>query len=1062
MCSFPPLISGIAGLLLLAISSCVCSEPEPESEDFLVEIWNTDSGLPHSTVTSIAQTPDGYLWAGTLRGGLARFDGVRFQTFSPGNTPEMKSYNVQKLLVDPAGTLWIGMADGSLISYKNGHFHFERQSEQMPQDWLAGLVSSRDNNVVFSSVNGGLFYGMDGNTSLQWSSTQPPDANHASSPCADKDGAIWYRTAGGLLACISPNGPSCFANPPGLESPIINTLLTDDGGRLWVGTDKELALWDGRTFVNMTPPNGEQDLGVRQIAAAHDGTLWIRTDHDLRKWRNKEWIASADHWDQRFQPTARSLSMFGDSHGGLWLVRYGSNLCHVDANGGVSDVKEKHGLPASKLVECWFEDREGNVWIGLTGGGLACVRTRTFHTVWPGDGLSYKMPCSICEDGNGAMWFGTLNGGLLRWKDSNFTAFTLPVEQKAALATTVFPDSGDRLWVGSVQNGAVVLNNGEFSRPFHSDAIGTTVRALYIDRKGRIWMGNEFGLFCWESGELKVFKPSDGFTPAYVSAITEDTAGNIWIGTAIGELRRYRNGQFATFKPADTPSDGKLFVAAGTTSPLQSRSIGEQAGNEYFFRTLYADGEGIVWIGTLGGGLLRFQDGNFTRFTPRDGLPNEYVSQILEDRRGRLWLGTRNGITRVDKQALNKSAGGEAGQVPFTTYGKFDGLPAVECSSTSQPACWRGRDGRLWFSTIKGAVWTDPADLPFNPLPPTVMIEEVSVDGQPVPTDPSSRLQVPPGRHYLNFKFAAPSLTSPDKVRFKWRLEGVEKNWNPASSQRSAGYGFVPPGDYEFQVQACNNDGVWNTTGAALEFTVRTHFWQTWWFKLCAVFAGVALLAILYSARITRLRSLERLRLRIARDLHDEVGSNLGAISLLAQVMEKRPLDSKAAQMHSLAVETIDTLRDIVWFINPKHERLSDLVERLHETAGNMLQNIPHEFTQHGDFGTAKLPLAFRHNVPPIFKESLHNIIRHSNATQVKIEVERRGGVFQFRITDNGRGFGEPANHSGNGLKNMRRRAADIGGRLDIVSRTGQGTTVTLSASITQTRNWRLRLKQVN
>ena len=512
------------------------------------------------------------------------------------------------------------------------------------------------------------------------------------------------------------------------------------------------------------------------------------------------------------------------------------------------------------------------------------------------------------------------------------------------------------------------------------------------------------------------------------------------------------------------PQTAQSFAAAAVADPLQNRNRGALTGGERFW-ALHADAEGVIWIGTLGGGLLRFQDGAFTRYTSREGLPNEHVSQILEDQGGQLWLGTRSGIARVSKAALNQFARGETSFVRFVTYGKFDGLPTAECSGGSQPACWRSRDGHLWFATVKGAVWTDPAELPFNPVPPPVVIEEISVDGQRVtegrPTRGESRrpvparLRIPAGRHYLDFKFTALSLTSPDKVRFKWQMAGLEKDWTLESNRRSVSYSFLPPGDYEFQVQACNNDGVWSQTAAAIQLTVLPYFWQTWWFGMGAVLLGVAMLGAIYSARIARLRGLEHLRLRIARDLHDEVGANLGSISLLAQVMEQQPSRADATQVRGIAVETIGTLRDIVWFLDPQHDRLSDLVTRLNEIAKNMLPHVAHQFEQSGDFRSAKLPLAFRRNVPPLFKEALHNILKHARATEVRITVRRWEDKFQFRIADNGVGFDELATPAGNGLKNLRRRAADIGGQLEIASQRGGGTTVTLTAPITQTRDRR-------
>ena len=444
------------------------------------------------------------------------------------------------------------------------------------------------------------------------------------------------------------------------------------------------------------------------------------------------------------------------------------------------------------------------------------------------------------------------------------------------------------------------------------------------------------------------------------------------------------------------------------------------------------------------------------------------MSQILEDRTGQLWLGTRSGISRAPLSALNDFAEGKTKVIPFITYGKSEGLPSIECSDGYQPACWAGADGRLWFTTVKGAVWVDPQQVPFNPLPPPVVIEQFCVDNQvisendpepqmsPEPPPPAplaatgydENVSISAGRHYFEFKFTALSLVSPDKVRFKWRLRGADPDWVFGGADRRASYSYLPPGKYEFLVQACNNDGVWSDPGAHLQFFVLPYFWQTWWFTGIVGLTISGLLFLAYSLRISRLRTLQRLRLRIARDLHDEVGANLGSISLLAQVMVKNPNPEDAALVRGIVNQTVDTLRDIVWFIDPSHERLSDLVARMSDTAKTLLINIPYEFSQSGDFRSASLSLDFRRNIMPIFKETLHNVVKHSAATKVQIEVSRINNDFKFSVQDDGCGFDPSQKQSGNGLKNIRRRAAEMKAQLEIISDPAAGTCIKIAAHI--------------
>ena len=1089
---FPSSIRFVGLLLLTIILGARAGGAE--REDFLVQVWDTDSGLPHSTVTSIAQTPDGYLWVGTLNGGLARFDGVRFVSFHPGNTPELRSIEIQKLLVDSQGTLWVGTVEGVLVSYRDGRFRFERQSPEMPEAWLGRMVSSGGNSVELSSICGWIFRGARVNGTNRWETVRPPDAALGFSLCADPQGLIWYRTPGGQLGQVRSNQFVPVLNPPGLRSPQINTLISDRAGQLWVGTEREIARWDGRKFVSLTPTNGEPDLAVRQMASCPDGMLWVGTDRELRKCRGQQWVARVESWDGEGPRSSSfpvstfgdSLSIFGDSRGGLWVSHHGDGLWHANANGRVSRVREAQGLP-NALVECWFEDREGNVWIGLNGGGLACVRVRTFHTVWPTGGATRLAARSICEDQAGAMWFGTPENTLLRWRNGEFTSFAPPIEQAVGRHVTVFPGDAGGLWVGGVQNGVVMLADGKFSRPFPSEDIGTVARVIYKDRMGRVWVGSEFGLFCWELGKLKRFTAADGFTPAYVLAITEDKAGNLWIGTALGELRQHKAGRFTTYWPEDSPTEPQAAAAAAAAAegakPLQNRSRGALTGGERFW-ALHADNEGVVWIGTLGGGLLRFQEGKFTRYTLREGLPNEHVSQILEDDRGQLWLGTRGGIARVSKDTLNQFARGETSYVRFVTYGKSDGLPAAECPGGSQPACWRSRDGHLWFATIKGAVWTDPAELKSNPVPPPVLIEEVSVDGQrqaedgqasesPVGRMPT-RLRVPPGRHYLGFKFTALSFTSPDKVRFKWRLAGLETDWGSESSLRSVSYTFVPPGEYEFQVQACNNDGVWNEPGsfAAMKLTVLQYFWQKWWFKIGAPMMGFGLVMgmffwnlrrrqrmelqrleharVLTHERLEHQQVMERERARIAQDLHDDLGASLTHVAWLGESAsrEEIPTAERQALVTQITAKSRDMVRgidEIVWAVNPKNDSLDHLVTYVCEFAEQFFRDTPTRcrVDVQDPLPVHPLPSDVRHNLFLAAKEALHNVAKHAFATRVWVRVKVEGRIAQFAIEDDGRGFVLGEKTGGDGLGNMRQRSATIGAEFELRSTLGKGTSVT-------------------
>ena len=1045
---------------------------------YLIKVRDVDSGLPDSSITCIAQTPDGYLWVGTSVGGLSRFDGQRFVNFYPGNTPGLTSSQIQTLIVDAQGTLWIGAVDGALFSYADGRFHLERQSPEVAGGFLTRLLMSSSNSVVFSTIDGRLLSGTRLNGTNQWTMIQPPDAGLNIISYAVSQGVIWYRAANGSLGQVHDGKFVALPDPPGLQGAMVTALIADPAGRLWVGTAKGLAQWSGKSFADMTPTNGEPGLRVEQIAPCSDGSLWVWTDQGLRKCRGRQWVARVESWDGAgpsskdlsFSPLGHlPLNLHVDSQGGLWVSHYGDGLWHVDAGGQVLQIRETQGLP-NALVECWQEDREGNIWLGLNGGGgLISLRPRFFHNLWPAEAFAHEAVWSVCEDQTGAMWFGT-SGGVLRHRPGGEFSWIAPpvMTGKAWRDVRVCADAVGRLWVGCVGNGVVTLADGKFDRPFPADDIGTVARVLYLDRVGRIWIGSEFGLFCWDQGRLKRFRKADGFTPAYVMSITEDPAGNMWFGTALGELRRYQNGTFTSYWPKDSRTEPQRIAAAAAAeegaTPLQNRSLGVQIGSDRF-SALFADAGDVIWIGSLGGGLLRFQDGQFTRYTRLNGLPNDNVSQILKDNRGQLWLGTREGITRVNLAELNRFAKGQSPFEPFVTYGKDDGLPTLQCSDSSQPACWRARDGNLWFGTLKGALWVDPETLPVNRVPPLVVIEDVSVDGQTQAGADGrlpARLRIPPGRHYFDFKFTASSFTSPDKVLFQWRLAGLEKDWVPATTRRSVNYSYVPPGDYEFQVRACNNDGVWNETGVTIKLTVLPYFWQTRWFQAGA--AGFGLLSMLgvgfsvqrrrYRARmlvLERRNALEQERTRIARDIHDQVGSNLTKISMQTDMLGREPGIVATAQPLIQGVaettrEMLHSMDEIVWAINPRNDTLENTVNYLIHYTREFLRpsGIAYKLDLPVDLPARSISAEIRHNLFMAFKEALNNAVKHGRPGSIRLELGLEPRQFRLVVADDGCGFTPGARRAGaDGLENMRQRLKSVGGDCQVESAPGRGTRVT-------------------
>lgn len=1044
-------------LNLLAAAWMAASAPGAAlAGDYLVDVWTSEKGLPDSSVSAIAQTPEGYLWIGTYNG-LARFDGVRFVTFDPANTPALARAGVRKLSVDDQGTLWINTFDGSLTSFRQGVFAREwTDKDGQVRSPDITLVSSGSNQVTFLFRAGEL-------------RRKPPDAppgtgwrdlmprNQATgAPClADADGTLWYRGSDYLLSRLQGDGFEPLPPSAGLVGNWVNCMITDSMGRLWVGTDKQIARWDGNSFQNETPTNGPPEVNVAFISVGSDGRIWAGVDGRVRQAVGRRWSLESVATTNVFTRTFGRMGACADHRGGVWLYDYGLGLTHVSAAGEVRRFGAPDGF-AGDRVNCFFEDREGNWWVGLDAGGLVRIRERRFQTIG-GSGLVSTTPArSVCATTNGTVWIGTSGEGLARWEAGVLTSLTAPGGGNRGFVFSVCPDGAGRLWVSAGYENLYVYETNSF-REISPPVLG--VKAIYADQLGRVWAGARNGLYIQaganyaESNAFKLFAGTGG---KHVRALTGGQDGSLWVGCDDGALLKITGDAVAEFRPADKKANQPIW-------------------------SLLAGADGTVWAGTFRGGLLRFQNGKFTRFDLAEGLPSNIISQILADDAGNLWLGSHQGIFCVARSALNDFAGGKTNAIAVAAYGRSDGLPSLDCSGGYQPAAWRGQDGRLWFTTVKGAVSVQPEAIRPNPLPPAVVIEEVVVDGTRLDATAKApeklrpyglvydrekkRLQVPPGRHQLEFRYTGLSLVSSDRVQFQCRLEGADAGWVKAGTRRTTEYNLLPPGTYQFRVIACNSDGYWNEQGDFLTVEIQPHFYETLWFRVLLGLLGAGLVggAVWYSAtrrlqrkleQLARQQALERERARIAKDIHDDLGANLTLIARLGHLARQEKTGERIEKMESTARLAIKSLDEIVWAVNPRNDTLAHLIDYMGQFATDYLYaagvrcllDVPEQALP------LEVPSNVRHNVFLVVKEALQNIVKHANAAGVWLRISTTRSNLRIVIEDDGRGFDHaPADALADGLRNMRQRMNEIGGQFQIQSQAGQGTQIIIEIPLGRT-----------
>jgi signal transduction histidine kinase len=486
------------------------------------------------------------------------------------------------------------------------------------------------------------------------------------------------------------------------------------------------------------------------------------------------------------------------------------------------------------------------------------------------------------------------------------------------------------------------------------------------------------------------------------------------------------------------------------------------------------DTEGVLWVATFGG-LARYQAGKWTRYTKNEGLASNSLGYLLEDGHGYLWVGSNAGLMRLKKDELNRFARDNSTPISCRLYGETDGLPATECTTGSQPGALRSQDGTLWFPTIQGLASLNPARLALNTNPPPVVIERVLIDGQSQGEDglraiPPRAVTIPASKEGLEIRYASLSFTAPDKGRFKYQLEGYEKNWKERPGDvREVLYGKLPPGQYQFKITACNEDDVWNPSYATLAVTVLPPFWRTWWFITVTtlVLLGMIVGSVHYVstqrlqrqvAAMRQKEALETERARIARDIHDQVGASLTQLSLLGELVEgdkdhPEEVEAHARQIEQTALETTRALDEIVWTVNPSNDTLDGLVNYICKYAQDYLAvaGVRYRLEIPSQLPAAPITPEVRHNVFLAAKESITNVVRHAHASSVSLRLRLEPARFTLEIEDDGRGLGglDPkAAQTRNGLRNMRKRMEDVGGSFSIGPGPERGAVVRLTAPL--------------
>jgi ligand-binding sensor domain-containing protein/signal transduction histidine kinase len=995
---------------------------------YLYDSWGIDKGFPNETISSIAQTSDGYLWIGTDKS-LIRFDGLNFQKFPQASPASFPINAVQSLVSDDKGNLWILLPTTKLLRYHDGVFELVRGEAE---NGVTAIGSGASRTILISSLamgalsyNGTDFVGIlssdlwektvgsqligEGSrwSTPAWSTGLKPhrlegSASGVISIQGASDGGVWFGTESGALFQLKEGRVTAIGNIPGTR---IDAILPVSGSEVWVGTSKGLLRWDGHDLTRAGVPPLVSSSEVLSLVRDRDTNIWVGTNRELVR------IGSAAG-----DPGTVMSSSFG-------------------------------------AVKALVEDREGNIWIG-GGRGLQRLSESLFASYSIEDSNSQSTG-AVYVDSDNRTWVAPIDGGL-RW---------LKAEQQAVRAVTaagidrdvVYSVAGgerNELWVGRQRGGLTRLQfaQGAFTAKTYTQVDGlaqNSVYAVYRSRDGTVWAGTlSGGVSALHAGHFTNYTTANGLASNTVSSIAEAEDGTMWFGTP--------NGMSALAK------DGwrNYSVRQGLNSPDVN--------------CLLSDSSGVLWIGTAQG-LAFFKSGRIQVPGKMLGLVHEPIFGIAEDRNADLWIATASHVLQVKSSKLLEDTLQEA---DFREYGVSDGLLGKEGVKRFRSVI-ADEKGRVWFSTNRGVSVVNLHRAVDSPAA-LVHIVGVSADGSPL--DLGEPLLVPPEKARVAFRFVGLSLKNPERVRYRYRLDNFDQGWSETTATREATYGNLRPGRYRFQVTASNSDGVWNGREAVVEFEVEPTLLQTWWFRTALVLCVGLIAAAIYQLRVNQLTGLlnlrfeERLaeRTRIAQELHDTLLQGFQGLILHFQVASqtvlsdpadaKKTLDKALDRADQALLESRRAIQGIRShsFSDGDLERMLGVL--MHELASDAVltkENRP--ATAVIVEGQSRIVNSWVcEEISKIAREALRNALQHGNAQRIESEIAFSRNYLRVRFRDDGIGidkavlaYGQPGHW---GLTGMRERAERLHGHLNIWSRPKAGTevevTIPASTAFEARRSW--------
>ncbi|HEY0323443.1 MAG TPA: two-component regulator propeller domain-containing protein [Pyrinomonadaceae bacterium] len=1055
-------------LLLILCSLLLAKTAGIRAEQLPVKQYVTADGLAHDHIEGIFRDSRGFLWFCTADG-LSRFDGSQFTTY--GTKDGLPSAYVNGMMESRSGAYWVATNGGlsrfnpyagtqatndsrsapparestEAVSNTRRLFTAYRVSDDPVTNRVNTLYEDRAGQV-WVGTDGGVFrLVMEGESvTFQRFALEPePEQDRLVDVwqlVEDREGSLWIATGRGVYRRLPDGRIIHYTIHPTEGIDYVWALILDDQERLWIGS---------RTGLMIIKPEP-----ASAIASAGEGKLRLVSG-------NRETMGAASQGERILLPETpgearwyttddglsynyvRSFARSADGH--IWMATRRGGVTEFDGKSFRSYGKA-HGV-IERADELAF-DNDGNLWVGSNSEGAMRIARNGFLSYREADGLGSADMISGFESQSGELYFISDKWLINRFDGTGFTPVRplLPkqVTESSAHSQIIIQDHTGEWWLATpaglyryprVNRLEDLAQTKPLAVYTKGDGLAdNNISRLFEDSRGDIWIGSytpPLTLTRWErsTGAFHIYMEADGMPPLnWVYTFAEDASGNLWLGMHNGGLARFRQGRFEFFGEAEGVPAGLVMA-------------------------LYLDRAGRLWVATRENGAVRLDDPaatrpRFTRYSTAENLSSDNVQCFTEDRWGRIYIGTARGVDRLEPST---------GRIKHYTSG--DGLIRNEVY-----VAFADREGALWFGSHEGLSRLVP-ELDRPQPPPTILINRLFVDGIQRPISELgetelSGLVLEPNQNQIQIDFLSIDFSAGGAVRYQYMLEGADRDWSAPISQRTVNYATLRPGAYTFKVRALTSDGVMSERAAHLSFRILPPIWQRWWFLTLAALAIAVVIHFIYRFRVRRLIELERVRTRIATDLHDDIGASLSRMAILSEVVKlQKPADGEQStamltEIADSARGLVDSMSDIVWSIDPRRDDLRNVVQRIRQFASDVLeaQNIEWDFRVPEELDGIRLGPEQRRHLYLIFKEAINNIARHADCHRVSLSIDVEARSLLCEIRDDGRGFAPKApnevtsnGRGGHGLPNMQSRARELGGRLEVDSNPGGGTRLKLT-----------------